>query len=323
MGPRKSAEIAIDYRHPVITTHFLALGLAEIAQVKQQLERTGPQIRNFVTLIDLSIKPGRLPVTIKPEPTLGVRRVVEIADQVAASEGEIQPIHLLKGVLRERGIFAVGILRHGPDSSWGGLIRELDEQIRMRPGRPNKAPFIVWDIFQRYIREKPGEPIIFREIAREAGVSVERVRQIYQELSPFRDLPQVKVEANRAKLEADKKRVLDAREKRADLIGRVVELRDQNLGDTKIAQELNITKPAVTWILTREHQSGEAKRLRKRRRDKWETKAFREKLSGYWDAGLSIRQIANETGDTRANVWSYLRRSLAQGKIRSRKPVRH
>lgn len=241
------------------------------------------------------------------------------------------------------------------DSRITKLIKEgaVEPRSDIRSSGKGGARFTLEQVLDKYIEQNPGKIIILADIAKEIGVSRERVRQLYLQIASQRTVPpaislfrKLKVAQDETfdqqvkelvlqgidskeiarRLQVTKKLVLQVK---SSNYRRELEIRRSQIQDLKkrgfstrdIIEMTGFSEGSINKILATLRGKGEVKRSRKRYKTKAEVECFKEQISQLrLESGkLTYKQIAEITGESETTIGNYVNRLIREGRI----PRRH
>lgn len=216
------------------------------------------------------------------------------------------------------------------------------------------ARFAIEQVLEQYMAQNPGKAIILADVAREVGLSRERVRQLFHQIAAKREVPplisrglngpqdefdqkvrellleDLDISEITKKLHVTRNIVAKARVRINRIILKEREeiikpLREQGLTDKRITEITDLPGRVVSRILQNLYKRGEAEKPRKQYRTRQEAKLFTEQVAQlkHDPRNLSHAQIAKITGESIPVVWNYIRKLQVEGRVPlrvSRKP---
>lgn len=196
------------------------------------------------------------------------------------------------------------------------------------------------------LAQNPAAPVTFTGLAREIGISRQRVAQLYPEIAAYKPVPPlVSRTIDRGQGEFDRQvqdlisgglsiveiaqQLLVTQQLIRQALSRIrhqatqardagiKELRDQGLGEKRIAEVTGIHLGTVGFILRRLTQAGTVERVRKVYRTTQEIDRLKERIVQLRSdpRGLTNRQIAEMTGESLTGVINYTHRLIVEGRI--------
>lgn len=273
--------------------------------------------------------------------TLGAQDTARETKQVIAEAGRVNRVKTLRdqGLTPDGYLMAVEI-----------LIKE--DIVKRGKGPVGGAMSAVEQILDRHMAQNPNKAIKWSDVAREAGISRERVRQLYPKIAATREVPPVISRQSNVPEEqfdqivsgllkdldipeiAEQLKVTQQLVKKArtrinknnlkEKVEIIRQLRGQGLTDKGIVEKTGFTIGTVSGVLQKLYKRGEAEKPRKQYRTREESAQLREQIIELRadPRNLNEKQITEITNTGPYDARNYIRTLIKEGKITSRRSRR-
>lgn len=211
------------------------------------------------------------------------------------------------------------------------------------------ARFALEQVLNKYMAQHPGQPVVLMRVAKEIGVSRQRLSQLYPQIAAEREVPPLKsrdIKGNKEEFDQLVKELLSEglalsevaqklcvtrklaplaksriyKKNQEERSSKIKRLKEQGLTIKGISEITGLSRGAVDHTLRRLYRREEAQKPRKKYKTREESKQFKEcvTLLRLDPRNLTNAQIAEITGESVIIITNYTTKLIGEGRIPKR-----